>query len=149
MKRLLPIAFVLSTAIANLAWADYAPTARPFQYTKNPAHASPDALSPLETQVLKQIAPEERVDYQPENANGKLLTMIVKRDGQYVAFIGKKAIHVGDRLGQMTVTHISQTEMMLDDGQNTVALSLEGPARYSHTHSHLSHDLHHAAKKHG
>jgi|GEM_PF-1887585 len=137
--RYLLMLFLLCFSISS-AWAYYAPTARPFRYTNNnTANQDDDALSPLETQLLKQVDPEKRKAFHNNDTdNGKLLTMIIHRHGAYIAYIGEKEIHLGDMVGHMRVTKITQHSVTLDDGQNSVTLHLAGITHYSKQHKPLN-----------
>ncbi len=116
----------------------YDPTARPFQLTQNDMQAHHSALSPIEAHILQQVDSSKRASYQPKKG-GNLLRMIVKKNGRYIAYLGKTDVRLNDKVGQMTVTQITQHSITLSDGQNTVTLALSGSIQYfSHNPAPLS-----------
>ena len=110
--------FTIGLFIGELAWS-LPPTARPT--LKAHSHTKSHELT-----LLQSIDPTKRHRYLVADDGEHILRMITKQHGEYVAYLGKTPVRVGDRIGNMTVTTITQHHVTLSNATHALTLSIVG-----------------------
>lgn len=118
ISSLVAFFFLVSVSVAH------DPTARPTK--KITQHTKGGSLSPQEVTLLRQVEPTQRNAFQHANPHQQLLSMIIRSNGQFVAYLGKKTVRVGDTVGTMTVQAITLHSVTLSNRSETITLHLSG-----------------------